>query len=212
MSDGQMWDLAGLRRRELWHPESPRRARRGGATLLALVVLASAGAASGIAGDGVSIGSCAHFVTTVRTSEPSYAPGQTVIITVTQANDGPGCTMPPQPCWPWPPAAFASAYNPAGEDVWDYGARKTIPGTHITCPPGPGPSMTWTAYYSDTQILDWSQDACTQGPGLPGHTNPECPGTQVSAGTYRIVGTFYWSDGRTIGHGPSASATITISS
>lgn len=175
-----------------------------------LVVLVSAGAACGLAGDGVSAGSCAHFVAAVRTSEPSYAPGQLVIISVIQANDGPGCTIPPQPCGP--PAAFASAYNPAGEDVWDSDASKTIPGTEITCPSGPVPSMTWTAHYSDTQTLDWSQDKCRDGAALPGHANPDCPGTQVPAGTYRIVGVFYWSDGRTIGHGPSASATITISS
>jgi len=65
-----------------------------------------------------------------------------VIISVTEANDGPVCTIPPQPCGP--PQAFASAYNPAGKDVWDAGAHKTFPGTHITCPgPGPVPSWTW---------------------------------------------------------------------
>jgi hypothetical protein len=132
MSEGQMWELAVLRRQELWHPESPRRARRGGAALLVLVGLASAGGACGIAGDVVSVGTCAHFVATVRTSEPSYAPGQTVIITVSQANDGPGCVTPPRPCGD--PAAFASAYNSAGEDVWDYDAGKTIPGI-ASCPP-----------------------------------------------------------------------------
>jgi hypothetical protein len=205
-----MWDLAGLRPRVAWHPESGRRARRRRAGLLVLLVLASAGAACGFAGDAVSVGSCAHFLATVRTSEPSYAPGQPVIISVTQANDGPGCTIPPQPCGP--PVAYASAYNPAGDDVWDSDASKTIPGTEGTCPPGPVPSMTWTAYYSDTQILHWGQDECTQGLALPGHRNPDCRGTQVPAGTYRIIGVFYWSDGRTIGHGPSASATITISS
>lgn len=211
MSEGQMWELAGLRRQELWHPESPRRARRGGAALLVLVGLASAGAGGGLAGDGIAVGSCAHFVATVRTSERSYAAGQAVIITVTQANDGPGCTLPPQPCGD--PTASASAYNPAGEDVWDAGASKTFP--HIgTCPP-PGPAYSrhwpWTAYYSDTQAFDWSQDDCTGLMGLPGDANPGCPGTQVPAGTYRITGEFYWSDGRTLGHGPSASATITIS-
>jgi hypothetical protein len=74
-------------------------------------------------------------VATVRASEPSYAPGHTVIISVTQANDGPACTTPPQPCGP--PAAVASAYNSAGEDVWDAGADKTIGLTGATCPPKP---------------------------------------------------------------------------
>ena len=211
MSEGQMWELAVLRRQELWHPEPPRRARRGGAALLVLAGLASAGAACGLAGDGSVPVGCAHFVTTVRTSEPSYAPGQTVIITVTQANDGPACTLPPQPCGP--PVALASAYNPAGKDVWDAGAQKTFPGI-ATCPP-PGPvyhlDWWWAAGYSDTWEFDWSQDHCTEGIGLPGQANPGCPGTQVPAGTYRITGEFYWSDGRFVGHGPSASATITIS-
>lgn len=176
-----------------------------------LAGLASAGTACGLAGDGTAyVGSCARFVTTVRTSEPSYAPGQTVIISVTQTNDGPVCTIPPQPCEP--PSAFASAYNSAGQDVWDSGASKTIPG-QITCPPGSAPSMTWTADYSKTQEFGWSQDKCTvpETVHLPGRANPDCPGNQLSAGTYRIVGEFYWSDWRTLGHGPSASATITIS-
>jgi len=191
--------------------KSRARSGLGGAALVMLAGLAPAGAACGLAGDEtVLVGSCAHFVTTVRTSEPSYAPGQTVIISVIQANDGPVCTIPPQPCGP--PQAFASAYNPAGKDVWDAGAHKTFPSTHITCPePGRVPSWTWAANYSDTQEFDWSQDDCTDGIGLPGHANPGCPDTQVPADTYRIVGEFYWSDGRTAAHGPSASATITIS-
>jgi hypothetical protein len=103
-----------------------------------------------------------------------------------------------------------SAYNSAGEDVWDYGARKTVPG-HITCGAGSPPIMTWTASYSDIEILDWSQDKCRYGADQSGAANPDCPGTQLPAGTYRIVGIFYWSDGRVLGHSPSASATITIS-
>jgi hypothetical protein len=206
-----MWGLVGLRPQAVWHPAPQRRARRGGAALLVLVVLASAGAACGLAGDGmVSAGSCAHFVTTVRTNEGSYAPGQMVIISVTQANDGPVCTIPPQPCGP--PSAFVSAYGALGKDVWVPGAHKIIRGLAVgTCPPEPGPSMTWPALSSDTQTFGWGQDKCATGPGLAGHVNPDCPDTQVPAGTYRIVGVFYWSDGRTVGRGPSASATITIS-
>jgi hypothetical protein len=166
------------------------------------------GAACGLVRDGAVPGSCTDFVTAVRTSEPSYAPGQTVIITVTQANEGPACTIGPQPCGP--PQALASAYNPAGEDIWDYGARKTFPYLG-DCPPGPVPGWTWPAQYSDTQELDWSQKDCTEGDGLPGQANPDCPGTQVRAGTYRITAAFYWSAGRTVGHGPSASATVAIS-
>jgi hypothetical protein len=186
------------------------RSWRGWASLIVLAMVASAFTASGLAGDETTfVGPCAHFVTTVRTSEPTYVPGQTVIITVTQTNDGPACTIPPQPCLP--PQAFASAYNPAGKDVWDAGARKRFPSTHITCPgPGPVPRMMWTAYESDTHALDWNQEDCTEGIGLAGQANPGCPATHVPAGTYRITGEFYWSDGRFLAHGPPAAASITI--
>lgn len=181
-----------------------RRSRHSWAALLVLAMLPAAGAVYCLAGDGAFPVGCAHFLTTLTTSEPSYAPGQTVIITVTQTNEGPGCTIPPQPCGP--AQASASAYNPAGKDVWDNDAYKTFP------LPGDCPfAATWPALYSDTQELDWSQDDCTIGRfGLPGHANPDCPATQVPAGTYRITGEFYWSGGRTWSHGPPASATITI--
>jgi hypothetical protein len=132
-----------------------------------------------------------------------------VIITVTQAKDGPACTMPSQPCGG--PVALASAYNSAGKDVWDSHASKNIPGTQGTCLPVPLTNMTWLAHYSDIQKFGWNQDECTQGFGPPGHANPHCPGRQVPAGRYRIVGVFDWSDWRVLDHGPSASATITIS-
>jgi hypothetical protein len=183
--------------------KSGRRSQRGWATPLVLIALASTGAACGYAGGGTvsPAGSCGHFVTTVRTNESSYAPGQTVIISVTQANEGPTCYgIPPE--WCGNLQAFASAYNSAGEDVWDYGASKTIPG-HNTCPFAPAPGPGWPAHYSNTQKLDWSEDQCAleDETGRPGQTNPNCPGTHVPAGRYRIVGN--WT---------SASATITISS
>jgi hypothetical protein len=59
----------------------------------------------------------------------------------------------------------------------------------------------WPAHYSNTQNLDWHQEKCARDEaGQPGHANPNCPGTQVPAGPYRIVG-----------NETSASATITIS-
>jgi hypothetical protein len=139
-------------------------------------------------------------VTTVRTNESSYAPGQTVLISVTQVNEGPACNgIPPQ--WCGNLQAFASVYNSADEDVWDYGASKTIPGFN-TCPFAPAPGPGWPTHYSNTQKLDWSQEKCARDEtGRPGHANPNCPGTRVPAGTYRIVGN--WT---------SAPATITISS
>jgi len=145
-------------------------------------------------------GSCGHFVTTVRTNESSYAPRQTVIISVTQTNEGPTCHgLPPQ--WCGHLQAFASVYNWAGEDIWDYGASKTTPG-QITCPYTAAPGPSWPAHYSNTQNLDWTQGACARDEtGDPGERNPNCPGTQAPAGTYRIVG-----------NGTSAPITITITS
>jgi hypothetical protein len=94
-----------------------------------------------------------------------------------------------------------SAYNAAGEDVWDSDASKITSGSPScfgAAVPGPGP--TWPALSSSTLELDWSQYKCAENKtGQPGHANPNCPGTQVPAGTYRIV------------DGTSASATFTIS-
>jgi hypothetical protein len=174
-----------------------RRSRRGRTALLVLVALASAGTACTYAArvwPFSATGTCQQLVSTVRASEASYAPGQTVIISVTLANEGPACSTGPFPCPPPPPA---SAYNSAGEDVWDYGAVKGPTGIP-TCMPDP-PPQTWPAHYTSTQELDWSQDACRTGP--LGQANPNCPGTQVPPGTYRIVAST----------GTSVSATITIS-
>jgi hypothetical protein len=179
----------------------PRRSRNGRAVSLTLFALAPAVAACGYGGAATSFpaGNCDHFVTTVRTSEPSYARGQAVIVSVTQANEGSACNgIPPQ--WCGTLHAFASAYNSAGEDVWDYGASKTVPG-QTTCPFVPAPGPEWAQGYSNTQELSWSQDECA-GAETPraGQANPNCPGTQVAPGTYRIVG-----------NGTSAPVTITIS-
>src|SRR5208282_1671055 len=100
--------------------KSRRRSQRGWATALVLVGLAPTGTACSDAGGGTvsPAGSCEHFVTTVRTNESSYALGQTVIVSVTQTNEGPTCYgLPPE--WCGNLQAFASAYNSAGEDVWD---------------------------------------------------------------------------------------------
>ncbi len=178
-----------------------RSARRRWAALLVLVALVTAAGGVSIAGDGqVSAFSCTSefLVATVRTNESSYAPGQTVVISVTLANKGPACSIPTgSPCGPPPPGA--SADNSAGEDVWESGAG----GGNVTCPPEPVTSVSYPAGYSSTQDLDWSQDKCFRQ--LRGSQLLICPRTQVPAGTYRIVGLGY-------GTFAQATATITISS
>jgi hypothetical protein len=181
-------------------PKLRRRSARGWAGLLVVVALASAGGVVSISGDGqvsdFSCGNIGGLVATVRTNEPSYAPGQTVIISVTQANEGPTCSILVPPCGPAAPDA--AAYNSAGEPVWVYGAGKTL--NTNTCFTGPV-TVTWRARSSYSQKYDWSQDKCTVKVTRAGQASPDCPGTQVPAGRYRIVG----------GNGPSASVTITIS-
>jgi hypothetical protein len=177
-------------RKSRWNP------RRFLAAALALAALASAGTACAYVArvwPFSPIRPCSQLVSLVRTSESSYASGQTVSISLTVANKGPACSTPPEPCIT-PPAA--SAYNSAGKDVWDDGAAKFagVP----TCMVNPPPQV-WPANYSNTQKLDWSEDRCTAGP--LGGPNPNCPGTRVAAGTYRIAG----------GTGRSESAIITIS-
>ena len=176
------------------------RARRRAVPLL-LAALASTVAACGFSGGDTiyPAGTCDDFVTMVRTSQPSYAPGQTVIISVTQVNKGPDCHGTP-PEWCGNLGAFASAYNSAGEDVWDDGANPIIQGIS-TCPFAPAPGPDWPAGYSNTQKLHWSQDRCAFADEVqPGHRNANCPGTQVADGTYRIIG-----------NSTSAPAIITIS-
>ena len=178
-----------------------RRSPRGGPALVVLVALVSAGGVVSTTGDGqvsdFSCGNIAGLVATVRTNQTSYAPGHKVIISVTQANEGPTCSILVPPCGPAVPEA--AAYNSAGEAVWIYGVGKTLNGN--TCFPAPT-TVTWRAHSLYSQKYDWSQDKCTVKVTRVGQARPDCPGTQVPAGRYRIVG----------GNGPSASVTITISS
>ena len=170
---------------------------RGGATLLVLVAAASVAGVVSVTGDGpVSAFYCENLVTTVRTNKFSYAPGQTVIIRVTLANEGPTCSIPPpSACGPFP--AGAIAYNSAGKDVWGSGAGDG----QTTCPYPPVTSVTYPMGYSSTQDVDWRQDKCFLQ--LRPLQILRCPRTQVPAGTYRIVGSN--------GTSGQASATITIS-
>jgi len=163
------------------------RSTRAGAALL-LVALASAGGVA-VAGDGPV--SCQNLATTVRTNESSYAPGKTVIISVTLANEGPACVIPTLSLC-GPPPGRASAYNSAGEVVWESA------GGHITCPYEPVTSVSYPEGYSSTQQVDWSLGKCALQPRRP---ILNCPRTLLPAGKYRIVGS-YWT---------SASTTITIS-
>jgi hypothetical protein len=136
-------------------------------------------------------------VTTLRTSESGYAAGQTVIISVTLANKGPACIIPPpSACGPFLPGA--AAYNSAGKLVWGSGAGLG----QNWCPAEPVTSVTYPAGYSSSQDVDWAQDKCVLQ--LRPVQILHCPRTRVPAGTYRIVGSY--------GTSAQATATVTISS
>jgi hypothetical protein len=160
-----------------------------GRAALLLAALATAVTAGGCGGDGTyyPAAECDHFVTTVRTSQSSYAPGQTVIVSVTQVNEGPACSGTP-PEWCGTLHAYATVRDSAGVDVWDNAATRTVQGIS-SCPYVTAPGPKWPAHYSNTQQLRWSQDRCAYDEtSQPGHQNLNCPGTQVPAGRYRIVG------------------------
>lgn len=119
----------------------------------------------------------------VTTDRYSYSRGQIVNITVTLTNTGPTCEGVP----PWFCGQEASAYDSSGNDVWDWGAGPDSPQDVKSCPAASNQVIPHGA--SDTESMQWSQDRCTfepdgQPPTLP---NPDCPGTQVPSGTYKVV-------------------------
>src|ERR1700722_18888055 len=72
-----------------------RRSRRGRTALLVLVALASAGAACTYAArvwPFSATGTCQRLAAPGRARGAGHAPGQTVIISVTLANEGPACS------------------------------------------------------------------------------------------------------------------------
>jgi hypothetical protein len=138
-----------------------------------------------------------QFVATTTTDQASYAPGQTVNISVTlkDTSSDPcadsmnliwqgGCAPPPG----W--ETTATATNSTGQVVWDVNARPTTGGLPENCPAGIYLS-TVPGGFSATVDLSWAQDLCGDSPlGDVGPTvvpNPNCPGTPVPAGTYQIT-------------------------
>jgi hypothetical protein len=115
-----------------------------------------------------------NFATKVSTDQGSYAPGQPVQITLEFANAGPACTV------------NATGYacprvnidNAAGTLVWTNAAPVTT-----GCPTSfTGPTVI-AANWSETFPVPWGQDSCTPGQAQG------CPGPQVPAGQYQVVGT-----------------------
>jgi Sigma-70 region 2 len=141
-----------------------------------------------------------QFVATATSDEGSYAPGQTVNITINVRDTSPdpcsdstnlilqgGCI--PTPGWSSEWRGSASAINGSGQVVWDFGAGPTAGGIQ-SCPVGVY-LPTVPGNFSASVVLSWPQDVCTDAPpSTEGPTtvpNPNCPGTPVPAGTYRIM-------------------------
>jgi hypothetical protein len=113
-----------------------------------------------------------NFASKVTTDQSSYAAGAPVQITLEFANAGPACTV------------NATGYacplvnidNASGALVWSNEA-----------PTSTGCSSTFTgptvlaANWSQSFPVTWGQDTCTPGPAA-------CPGPQVPAGSYQVIG------------------------
>lgn len=114
-----------------------------------------------------------NFATTVSTDQSTYSSGQAVHITLVFANRGPACT------------ANASGYgcpdvdvdNSSGTLVWSNAAPVTT-----GCPSLYGPTVV-PATWSQTWTYSWAQVTCTPGDAQG------CPGPQVPAGQYQVIGT-----------------------
>jgi hypothetical protein len=113
-----------------------------------------------------------NFAARVSTDQSSYAAGAPVQITLEFVNTGPACTV------------NATGYacplvnidNASGALVWSNAAPVSAgcPSTFT------GPTVL-AANWSQSFPMTWGQDACTPGPAA-------CPGPQVPAGSYQVVG------------------------
>lgn len=113
-----------------------------------------------------------NFAARVSTDQGSYPAGQPVQITLAFANSGPACTV------------NASGYacprvnidDGAGTLVWSNAAPTTT-----GCPSAfTGPNVL-PGNWSQSSVITWGQDSCTPGQAA-------CPGPQVAAGQYSVVG------------------------
>jgi hypothetical protein len=113
------------------------------------------------------------FAAHVSTDQSSYSPGQPVQIALEFANTGPACTV-NQTGYACP---LVNIDNSSGSLVWSSAA-----------PVSTGCSSTFTgptvlaANWSQSFPFSWAQISCT-----PGQVQA-CPGPQVPAGQYQVVG------------------------
>ena len=111
--------------------------------------------------------------------------GETVQITMSVKNEGLTCTgagaASSGPCG----LGSVTASNVSGQQVWDSDGNPL--GDVYSCPSIGFQSV--PSGWSTTVEFSWSQVQCASGASVgPPQTNPECPQTQVSPGTYSLVG------------------------
>jgi hypothetical protein len=113
------------------------------------------------------------FVAHVSTDQSSYSPGQPVQIALLFANTGPACTV-NSTGYACP---LVNIDNASGSLVWSSAAPVSsgCPSTFT------GPTVL-AANWSQSFSFSWAQTTCT-----PGQVQA-CPGPQVPAGQYQVVG------------------------
>lgn len=142
-----------------------------------------------------------QFTLSVTTDKTAYARGESVVITLKMANTGVTCAGSgiSLSC-----IASASSSNSSGDVVWDSWAGADT-SEQILPQCRPSPVMTIPGGWSTSEGINWNQDQCAGDPSLKtiDVPNPNCPETQVPAGTYSIIAM--------AGADKSSPATVTFS-
>ncbi len=128
-----------------------------------------------------------HLVSTARTNQTRFRPGQLVVITIIRTNTGPACGAPvTNSC-----GGGVSAQDRSGHTVWDSNAGPDTPVNAFSCPAEiiPTPTTVYPQGWSQSSVIQWAQDRCTfeQTDSTPMVPNPDCPRTQVPPGPYSLA-------------------------
>ena len=113
-----------------------------------------------------------NFASKVTTDQNLYSSGQPVQITLEFANAGPACTV-NSTGYACP---LVNIDNSAGALVWSNEAP-----TSVGCPSTFTGPMVLPANWTQSFAITWGQDTCVPGPSA-------CPGPQVAAGPYQVIG------------------------
>lgn len=130
----------------------------------------------------------AQLVFTISIPSTSYPPGATIPITGTLTNTGSACQDTQNEtsgCW----TGDLVATNQAGQVVWQDYAETTVNPLVTSCPAEVAGGFEVPAGSSESFTRTWAETDCVYDtdPSAKLFTpNPDCPDTQVPAGTYSI--------------------------